>query len=51
MAVRSDWGSYARQTLLALPAKVGDDQRSAFEAVFQGMDNDDGEELTIAGCS
>ena len=29
------------QALLQLPGKVGDEQRAAFEKVFQGMDADD----------
>ena len=40
-----------RQALLGLPAKVGEDQRAVFEAVFQGMDHNDGEFISPAYAS
>jgi hypothetical protein len=35
------------QELLELPAHIGDDQRTVFEAVFQRMDKDDGRSITL----
>ena len=35
-------------TLLKLPAKVGDDDRGAFEEVFQGMDVDESSAIDVA---
>ena len=37
----------ALQALLGLPAKIGDDQRSGFEVVFQGMDKNDNRSITL----
>ena len=36
------------QKLLQLPARVGDTERTAFERVFQGMDVDDDDHITMA---